>query len=562
MLTNLHVKNLALIDEIEVEFGPGLNILTGETGAGKSIIIGSINLALGKKMSREMIREGKTSALVELVFQTKNPKILDKLNRMELDVTDGQVIISRKFAENRSISKINGETCTVNQIKELADDLLDIHGQHEHQSLLYRERQLEILDAFGGKNIALPAVHVEKCWKEYRALQKEMKAYELDEEARSREIAFLEFEIEEIEDAALVNGEDQELEARFKKMSNARKIAEALNQVHLFAGYEDETSAGEQVGRAMRELSAVAECDEELAGLNSMLMDIDGLLNDFNREVSEYIDDLIFEEEEFYEAEKRLNLLNHLKSKYGSSIAEILEYQKKQSDKLEMLQNFEIRKAKVQAEFQKAQNVLEKASDELSKKRQTYSKKLSEEIIEELRELNFADVRFEIEFTRAPQFGRDGFDMIEFLISTNPGEPVKPLAKVVSGGELSRIMLAIKTILADKDETETLIFDEIDTGISGRTAQKVSEKMARIGHNHQVLCITHLPQIAAMADHHFEIVKYVENKETITTINKLSADGSTQELARILGGAKITDAVITNAKEMQELAKVYKTSRL
>lgn len=562
MLTNLHVKNLALIDEIEVEFGSGLNILTGETGAGKSIIIGSINLALGKKMSREMIREGKNSALVELVFQTENPKVLEKLNKMELDVTDGQVIISRKFAENRSISKINGETCTVNQIKELADDLLDIHGQHEHQSLLYRERQLEILDAFGGKDIAALASGVEKCWKEYRRLQKEMKTYELDEEARSREIAFLEFEIQEIEDAALVDGEDQELEARYKKMSNARKIAEGLNQVHLLAGYEDETSAGEQVGRAMRELSAVAECDSELSGLNSMLMDIDGLLNDFNREVSEYLDDLTFEEEEFYETEKRLDLLNHLKAKYGSSIAEVLEYQKNQSDKLEMLQNFEVRKAKVQAEYEAAEKVLEKASDELSKKRQTYSKKLVDEIIEELRELNFADVRFEIAFTRTPSYSKDGFDMIEFLISTNPGEPVKPLAKVVSGGELSRIMLAIKTILADKDETETLIFDEIDTGISGRTAQKVSEKMARIGGNHQVLCITHLPQIAAMADNHFEIVKYVEKQETITTINKLSKEGSTQELARILGGAKITDAVIGNAKEMQELAGVYKSSRL
>ncbi|MDD3279166.1 MAG: DNA repair protein RecN [Lachnospiraceae bacterium] len=562
MLTNLHVKNLALIDEIEVEFGSGLNILTGETGAGKSIIIGSINLALGKKMSRDMIREGKDSALVELIFQTENPKVLEKLNKMELDSTDGQVIISRKFVENRSISKINGETCTVNQIKELAEDLLDIHGQHEHQSLLYRERQLEILDAFGGKEILSLRGNVENCWISYRTLQKEMKTYELDEEARSRELAFLEFEIQEIEDAALREGEDLELETRFKKMSNARKIAEGMNQVHNLTGYEGENGAGEQVGRAVRELSQAAEYDGELAELCTMLNDIDGILNDFNREVSRYLDDLTFEEEEFYETEKRLDLLNHLKAKYGSSISEILEYQKKQSEKLEMLQNFEARKAKVLSEYQKSEEILEKASDELSKKRQTHSKKLSADIIEELRELNFADVRFEISFTRTQQYGRDGFDMIEFLISTNPGEPVKPLAKVVSGGELSRIMLAIKTILADKDETETLIFDEIDTGISGRTAQKVSEKMARIGRNHQVLCITHLPQIAAMADRHFEILKYVEKQETITTIRPLSSEDSAQELARILGGARITDAVVANAKEMQELAKVYKSSRL
>lgn len=562
MLTNLHVKNLALIDEIEVEFGPGLNILTGETGAGKSIIIGSVNLALGRKMSKEMIRKGEHSALVELVFQTRNPKVLSKLKEMEIDTADGQVIITRKMSESRSISKINGETCTVSQIKQLAEELLDIHGQHEHQSLLYQERQLAILDAYGKVQTAASKREVEASYQVYRRLQKELEQYQMDEEARAREIAFLEFEIQEIEEADLKKGEDEQLEQQYRKMSNARKIADSLNQVHMLTGYQENSGAGEQVGRALRELGAVADCDEQMKSMLSVLNDIDGLLNDFNREVSGYMTELTFSEEEFFRMEKRLDELNHLKSKYGNSIEEIFLYKKKQSEKLEQLQNFEARKAELLEELRCAEEKLDAASHNLSKNRQFYSEKLEKEIVEELKELNFADVKFGIAFSKMDHYTKQGFDMIEFQISTNPGEPVKALTKVVSGGELSRIMLAIKTILADKDDTETLIFDEIDTGISGRTAQKVSEKMARIGRNHQVLCITHLPQIAAMADEHFEILKSVEGMETRTRIHRLSEDESILELARILGGAKITQAVEKNAKEMKELAAIQKTSRL
>lgn len=560
MLTNLHVKNLALIDEIEVEFGQGLNILTGETGAGKSIVIGSVNLALGKKISKEMIREGASSALVELVFQTRNPKVLQNLKKMEIDVAGGQVIITRKFSEGRSLSKINGETCTVSQIKELAADLLDIHGQHEHQSLLYQDRQLAILDAYGRERTQAGKKSVEQAYGAYRALKKELEQYQMDEEARAREIAFLEFEIQEIEEAQLKPGEDEELEAQYRLMSNSRKIVESLGLICGLTG--DESGAGEQVSRAVRELSGVAEYDGMLGNLLETLSDIDGLLNDFNREVSEYLSGLTFSEEEFFETEKRLDWINHLKSKYGNSIEEIFAYQARQAEKLEQMQNFETLKAEAKVKLEKAEKKLEEVSHTLSEDRKFYSEKLEREIIEELQELNFAEVNFQIVFERTDRYTRDGYDSIEFLISTNPGEPVKPLAKVVSGGELSRIMLAIKTILADKDETETLIFDEIDTGISGRTAQKVSEKMARIGNNHQVLCITHLPQIAAMADEHFEILKSVEEMETRTSIRRLAEDESIAELARILGGARITSAVEENAREMKELARIHKSSRL
>ena len=560
MLTNLHVKNLALIEEAEVAFGPGLNILTGETGAGKSILIGSINLALGRKMTREMIREGASSCLVELVFQIENPQILESLKDLGVETEEGQLIITRKIQDGRSISRINGETCTVSQIKRIASLLLDIHGQHEHQSLLYQDRQLEILDAYGREEIEPLLEAVSAAFSEYKEIQKELDSYQMNGEERARELSFLEFEIQEIEDAALDPGEEEELERKYRKMSNSRKIAEALNQVYQLTGYE--AGAGEMTGRALRELSDVVSYDEDLGGMADALTDIDGLLNDFNRDVSSYLADFTFSEEEFYETEKRLDLINHLKSKYGKTISDVMNYLEQQKLKYEQLQNFEERRDFYAKKFQEASENLELASHNLSEKRKEYSRELTEQIVSGLRDLNFLEVSFEIAFQRTSHYHKNGFDEIEFLISTNPGEPVKPLAKVVSGGELSRIMLAIKALLADRDRTETLIFDEIDTGISGRTAQKVSEKMARIGENHQVLCITHLAQIAAMADVHFEISKQVENGETLTRICRLSEEESVRELARILGGAELTQTVYDSAREMKELARVQKTSRL
>ena len=296
--------------------------------------------------------------------------------------------------------------------------------------------------------------------------------------------------------------------------------------------------------------------------MEKSLADIDSLLGDFNREAAAYLDDFTFSEEEFYQTGQRLDLINHLKTKYGNSVEKILEYQKSQEEKLEQLQNFEERKAKLEEQLDGAEEALKEVSHKVSALRAQYCRELTEKITEALLDLNFLDVSFEIRLTRLPRYTEKGWDEIEFQISTNPGEPVKPLGRVVSGGELSRIMLAIKTILADRDAVETLIFDEIDTGISGRTAQKVSEKMAQIGRRRQVICITHLAQIAAMADEHFEIVKQVENQETSTRIRRLSREESVEELARILGGAQITEAVLSNAREMKELAEQQKTSRL
>ena len=562
MLVHLHVRNLALIEDIEVEFGPGLNILTGETGAGKSILLGSMQLILGGRSAKDMIRTGASNALVELLFQVENPRAEASLRELGVETSEGQVLLTRKLMDGRSINKINGETCTVAQMKAAASCLLDIHGQHEHQSLLYQDKQLEILDIYGKEEIFPAKEKVQTAYKKYRDCKRQLDELDIDEEQRNRERAFLEFEINEIESAQLVSGEDEELEKRYRKLNNGRKILETLQGVRDLTGYESGQGAGESVGNAVREISRVTEYDTQLASMASALQEIDGLLNDFNRELASYVDDLNFDDEAFYETEKRLDTINGLKAKYGRTIEDIQEYCLKQKQKLENLDKYEECFHEAEENLKKSREELETVSHKLSVIRQKYSQMLTDKITEGLKDLNFLDVQFQITFCRRKEYTAGGFDDIEYEISTNPGESLKPLGKIVSGGELSRIMLAIKAILADRDQIETLIFDEIDTGISGRTAQKVSEKMALIGRCHQVLCITHLPQIAAMADTHFEIEKHQKDNETITEIHPLEGDDSVRELARLLGGAELTQAVFDNAKEMKELAQVHKNTRL
>ena len=562
MLVHLHVRNLALIEDIEVEFGPGLNILTGETGAGKSILLGSMQLILGGRSAKDMIRTGASNALVELLFQVENPRAEASLRELGVETSEGQVLLTRKLMDGRSINKINGETCTVAQMKAAASCLLDIHGQHEHQSLLYQDKQLEILDIYGKEEIFPAKEKVQTAYKKYRDCKKQLDELDIDEEQRNRERAFLEFEINEIESAQLVSGEDEELEKLYRKLNNGRKILETLQGVRDLTGYESGQGAGESVGNAVREICRVTEYDTQLDTMASALQEIDGLLNDFNRELASYVDDLNFDDEAFYETEKRLDTINGLKAKYGRTIEDIQEYCLKQKQKLENLDKYEERFHEAEENLKKSREELETISHKLSVIRQKYSQMLTDKITEGLKDLNFLDVQFQITFRRRKEYTAGGFDDVEYEISTNPGESLKPLGKIVSGGELSRIMLAIKAILADRDQIETLIFDEIDTGISGRTAQKVSEKMALIGRCHQVLCITHLPQIAAMADTHFEIEKHQKDNETITEIHPLEGDDSVRELARLLGGAELTQAVFDNAKEMKELAQVHKNTRL
>lgn len=558
MLQSLHVKNLALIDEAEVSFEEGLNILTGETGAGKSVIIGSINLALGAKADKDMIRIGAEYALVELVFRIDQPGQLRGIQALELPVEDGQLILQRKIMPNRNVCKVCGETVTARQLKQLAEVLIDIHGQHEHQSLLQPAKQLEILDAYAGEEAAHCKEELQGIYRQYRQAVDELSHNETDEETRRRESALAEFECQEIEEAHLTEGEDEEAEKTYQKLVNSQKLKEAASAAYALCGYE-EGGVGGNIGRALREIRNVSAYDENLQEFEKQLLDIDGLLNDCNRGIAEYLSGLEFDAALFDQTERRLNLINHLKDKYGNSIEDILEYQRQAQEKLVNYQNYDAYRMELTS---KADTLKEKAlrlCAKLSDIRNRNAIQLAEEMKQALLDLNFAEVAFEIRITgEEEQITANGYDKAAFLISTNPGEALKELSQVASGGELSRIMLALKTVLAEKDEIETLIFDEIDTGISGKTAWKVSEKMGILGRGHQLICITHLPQIAAMADAHFCIEKQVKAGRSITDIRRLKEEESIEELARMLGGASITENVRNNAREMKDLARKTK----
>lgn len=559
MLQSLHVKNLALIEETEVEFGRGLNILTGETGAGKSVLIGSVNLALGGRFDKDMLRSGTDSALVELLFQTPDTKVSDKLKQLELPVEeDGTVLISRRLQPGRSVFRINGETVTARQVKELAELLIDIHGQHEHQSLLHKKKHMEILDSYCGGEEHQPARDVASLYRECNKLRRMIEEEAMDEEAKAREQSLLEFELAQIEEAKLVEGEDEELEQRYRRMVNSKKITENLSESYGFTGSDSDTGAGNALSRALRALRSVSMYDGTLSGLEEQLVQIDGLLADYNRDVAEYMNDLEFDEADFNRVETRLNEINRLKEKFGGSISDVLAHGEECRERLDKLEDYDNYMKGILARLEESTILLDKACEQLSLIRRKNAAELCGRLKEALINLNFLTVEFEIAVRPGQPVTLSGYDDVEFLISTNPGESLKPLAQVASGGELSRVMLAIKTVLAGRDSIDTLIFDEIDTGISGKTAWKVSEQLDVAAHAHQVICITHLPQIAAMADEHFVIEKSSNDETTLTDIRIMEEEESLGELARLLGGDALSQAALSNAKEMKEMAARHK----
>ena len=548
MLLELHVKNLALIEKADVEFGEGLNILTGETGAGKSIIIGSVTMALGGKAPKGSIRPGADYAYIELVFSVAGEEKRKALRELDVEPTeDGLVIISRKLTSARSISRINDETVTMARLSQITGLLLDIHGQHEHQSLLYKSKHLEILDAYVKAATQPVKQTIADRYRIYRSLEEKLRGFDLDAESRIREADFLRFEIEEIETSALKEGEEEELTSVYRRYSHSRRIAECLG-----AAYE--AVEGEWLARALKEVEQASEYDESLGGVRDQLYDADSILRDAGREMSSYLDSMEMDEETFRKTEERLDLIHNLQAKYGPTVEAIFQKLEQKKKRLGELEDYDAHKKRMEQELEECRNGLEKLCTQLTGIRKKASRTLVKKIKQGLVDLNFLDVEFDMEFEKLDHFTPSGWDGAQFLISTNPGQPMRPLKDVASGGELSRIMLAIKTVLADSDDIPTLIFDEIDTGISGRTAQKVSEKLMLIARSHQVICITHLPQIAAMADSHFEIAKSASQGRTITTIRLLDRQASVEELARLLGGARITEAVLKNAGEMKELA--------
>lgn len=555
MLKNIHVKSFALIDEVEINLASGLNVLTGETGAGKSIIIDAVNFALGQRVSKDVVRDDAEYALSELVFEINDDKTKERLNQFDIPLDDNEVLIQRKITNGKSTARINGETVTLSTLKLIAAGLIDIHGQHDNQSLLSKASQQNLLDTILSDELKELLIRMKDT---YVNLNNKISEYEqLNTKEAEKEIAFLQYELNEIDSASLHEGEDEALEIDYKKMNNSKRIADLVSGAHRITGYDSE-GAGSLIGRALSMIRQASSIDDDAKDLELILNDIDGLLNDFNRSIADYEMSLDFSDEDYKNTEDRLNLINSLKNKYGKSIKEILDKRDEFEDELNRLLNADEYKSALLSEITSLKKEAYKLCKEISAIRKKGANKLSGEIADALLDLNFLDSQFEIKVTSDEEnMKQSGYDDIEFFISTNPGEALKPLNQVASGGEMSRIMLAIKSVCAN-DSTATLIFDEIDTGISGRTAQKVSEKMSRIAREHQVIVVTHLPQIAAMADTHFEISKSVNNGRTITSIETLSEEGKIKELARMLGGVTITDKVLENAKDMKKQADEIK----
>jgi len=547
MLYHLHVKDLALIDSAEVEFGPGLNILTGETGAGKSILIGSINLCLGSKANKDMIRNGKDYGFVEIVFGDLSEHQLELMRELDVEPYDGQIIIKRKISNTRSEIKINDETVTLAKLRKVAELLIDIHGQHEHQSLLRDGYHLKVLDDFQIRETGELRSTISSKYHEYTALRDKLAGFNMDEGQRQREVDFLKFEIEDIEKAELKEGEEEELAARYKKYQNVQKIYGSVQKTRSIMEEFD-------LSLAIREMQDALNYDDSLQNISDSLYDLQSISEDTIRELDHYLDKNDFDEEDFNEVTERLDYIRGVMMKYGGTVEKTEAALIEKQERLSELMDYDEARAKCEKTLKKTENELLKLCEELTAQRKKGAKTLADRIRGEMVEMGFLDVKFELAFDKLKEPGANGIDEVHFVVSLNPGEPMRPLSEVASGGELSRIMLSIKTVLADSDEIPTLIFDEIDTGISGRTAERVSEKLKKIAASHQVILITHLPQIAAKADIHFCIEKIAEEGHTHTNIRKLDEDESVMELARLLAGGSVTEAVLANARELKNLA--------
>ncbi|MBD5096740.1 MAG: DNA repair protein RecN [Lachnospiraceae bacterium] len=562
MLLNLHIKNIVLIDDIDISFGDNLNILTGETGAGKSIIIGSLGICMGGKFSKELLRDENKDGLVELTFSIDNPHIKELLENMEIypDEND-ELIISRKINNaGRTINRINDNTITAAKLKDVSAVLIDLHAQHEQQTLLKPSKHMEILDRFGGTEIADAKRTVEAEYEKYKSTLKEIEENSMDEAEKNKQMDFLKYQIDEISVAKPVIGEDDELELMYRKSVNLKEILSTADEIYKITGYEESASFANSIGRAILQMKRLVELDGDLEPASEILTDIDCMLNDFNRELSDYMQNMEYNAENFAEVEERLNLINSLKAKYGKTISDVLSSLEAFKEKYEKLVSYEQYMEKLNSELEKIKKDLEAKSKKLTDIRKNTAKRLCGMIKEALQELNFSAVEFDMSFNRLDKFTANGVDEAYFMISTNIGEVARPLYEVASGGELSRVMLALKSCIAYEDDTPTLVFDEIDVGISGKTAQSVAKKLSIIGKKHQVICITHLPQIASMADSHYIIEKSVEKNKTTTNIRKLDREDEIHEIARLLGGDEVTKTALANAEEMKDLAdktKIY-----
>ncbi len=568
MLLELYIYNFALIKQLNIIFEHGLKILTGETGAGKSIIIDAVNLAIGERADKSYIRAGTNKAIIQAVFYTQNPNINKILEENGIDFSSNQTIIfTRELYKNgRSTSRINDKIVTLSLVKEISKHLIDIHGQHAHQSLLYPENHIDLLDAFEENQLIDLKKKVTDKFFHFKTLKNKLTSLLGDEFEIEHKKDLLRFQLKEIDEANLRPDEEKELEHQHHLLSNSEKIFNVMAKTYekTFEGTSTYSSITDNLGNVVNELKQIKHLDEKISDIYDVLLDSLYVIQDISREIRNYRDHIEFEPNLLEQIEKRLNLILSLKRKYGKTINEILSYREKVYTKLYKIENNEKIIASLKEQINKSKSELLILSKKLSTIRKSASQKLENQIAQELNSLNMKQSTFHIQFSENLDannqivFTPKGIDKVEFLISTNIGEPLKPLSKIASGGEISRLMLAFKTILAKTDSIPTLIFDEIDTGISGHTANIVGEKLAKISKNCQVLCITHLPQIASIADHHFYIEKMSQNVSTTTVIKKLKHKDRIIELGRLLGSKKLTDLTIQHAKEMLEIGDKFK----
>lgn len=534
MLEQLTIKNVAVIDKLDVSLKDGVTVLTGETGAGKSIIIDSINMILGSRANKELVRRGTDRAEVQAVFGMTEP-VRCVLEENEIDTDDDEVIITRRVtSEGKSTARINGTVVTLNMLREIADMLINIHGQHDNQALLDPQKHIQFLDAYAHSEQEI--AEYRELYGKYRKTEKRINGLRTNEQEKEQKIEFLTYQINEINAAALVPGEEEELLAARKLLENAEKINICAQKAyaHLYE-FPDGMSAYDMISTAVEAVAEIEELSPELASACEALRSAMYTVEDAAVEVRNFGSGVEFDARALDETEERLDLIHRLKRKYGSSVEDILSFAKKAQAELDDIVMSDERIKELEAELEEIISDMNSAAEKLSKKREEAARVLEKEIENALHELNMEKAKFSVKLERQKP-SANGIDNVEFMIATNPGEALKPLVRIASGGELSRVMLAIKSILAKSDSVETMIFDEIDTGVSGSAAQKIADKLKTIGREKQVICITHLPQLAASADNHFLIVKDVEGELASTSLEELNTDGRVRELARIVGG--------------------------
>ncbi len=551
------MKNCALVEELRLSIDKNLNILTGETGSGKSIIIDALGLCLGEKYDRSFLRKGTEKGLVEAVFQSDNTHLKDVLNDNDLELDEDNLLIITRiiYSDGKSVARVNGRTVKMSVLKDIAKTLIDVHGQHQTQALFNKDTHLEFLDLFGEHELYLFKDDYKEVYYQYMEVKKSLNILteNKDDMQIQREIDLLKFQINEIESANLNKDEYEELLKQREVYRNSEKIYSNLNSSYQQL-YEGSVNAVDLIGNAVRELGSISQYDKTLNEYNNDIERIMYELQDISRDIRNYKENIDFSPYELEQIETRVDEINNLRRKYGDSIDEIFEYYKKITYRLDEILNRDEKVEKLKVEILKLEKILLEKSNKLTEARKRVAKELEEVLLEELKSLNMKNVLFKVNFEEST-FTIGGKDDIEFMISFNLGEDIKPIYKVASGGEMSRFMLAFKTILADIDQIDTLVFDEIDTGISGIAAQIVGEKLSNIGKKKQIICITHLPQIAANADTHYCIEKSTSNNRTFTTIKKLNHDQKRDEIARLIAGSNITEKTIEHATEIIDLAK-------